>query len=125
MDNQTRAREAVRRAMAEKGLNNADITRATKLDKSTVGDFLSGERWPRPATLVRFDEALGWDAGTIDGIARGVIDPDVRPTDQTPEGVLLDIDLSDLPERDRELVVAAARLKALEVAREVRRTMGE
>lgn len=125
MDSQTQAREAVRRAMAEQGLNNADITRATKLDKSTVGDFLGGERWPRPATLVRIDEALGWSPGTIDGIARGVISPDVGGVENTPQGVLLDIDLSDLPEQDRDLVVAAARLRALEVAREVRRSMGE
>lgn len=124
MDTREQARDAVRTAMGQQGLSIAAVTRATNLDKATIGDFLAGDRWPRPASLTKLDEALGWAPGTIDRISRG-IETDVRPTNDDPTGVLLDIDLTDLNERDRDLVVTAARLRALEVAREVRRGIEE
>jgi|GEM_PF-3009727 len=110
--------------MGQQGLSIAALTRTTSLDKATIGDFLAGTRWPRPASLTKLDVALGWAPGTIDRISRG-IEADVRPPSQDASGVLLDIDLTDLDEHDRDLVITAARLRALEVAREVRRGIEE
>jgi len=117
---------AINAELARLGMTPGQLAREIGIDPGTLTDLLSGARKPKSPTQGKIERYFQWPAGTIAEVlaGRGVL-PDVSGTSDTPDGVLLDIDLSDLPERDRELVVAAARLKALEVAREVRRTMGE
>ncbi|QZN86941.1 helix-turn-helix transcriptional regulator [Cellulomonas sp. C5510] len=117
---------AINAELARLGMTPGQLAREIGIDPGTLTDLLLGARKPKSPTQGKIERYFQWPAGTIAEVlaGRGTL-PDVSATSDTPDGVLLDIDLSDLPERDRELVIAAARLKALEVAREVRRTMGE
>lgn len=132
MTNQDNARKTIRDQMARKGLTQADLVRATGLDKSTVSDLIAGNRWPRSTTLVKLDRALGWSPGTIEGISRGDVDPaevggvSARQQD-AHDGVLLDVGeaLDGLTDVQRDEALTAAKLRMLEVAREIRRQMGD
>lgn len=70
--------------MAAKGWNVRDLVRESGVDAGTLGDFLSGQRWPRIATRGRIESALGWDPGTISAIEDG---ENVGPPDQAAEYV--------------------------------------
>lgn len=50
----------VQAQMRRLGMSRSDLARVTDLDLGTIGDFLNGHRWPRPATRVAISQALGW-----------------------------------------------------------------
>lgn len=58
-------RHAVTAEMAHRGWNIQQLHEASGLDKSTLGDFLDGSRWPRIKTLGALEKAVEWPAGTI------------------------------------------------------------
>lgn len=70
---QQRARRAVEAATTAKGWGVKELSDAAALDAGTVGDFLSGSRWPRMGTRGKIEIALGWPGGTIAAIAAGEI----------------------------------------------------
>lgn len=119
------AREAVLNELGTRGLDRTYLATEANVDPATLRDFLNGTRWPRPATLTKLDRALGWEPGTLAGIARGA--PAVSGGDHT-DGVLLDMDeaaYADLTPSEREEAVAAAKLAFTRTAREIRTTRGE
>lgn len=128
-----RAREAVERQMIAFGWNISDLARNSGLDVGTVGDFISGQRWAQPATQNKLEQALGWAAGSIVLITRGgepvtAVDVEtVGPGDQDAD-VLASLPpeaLEGLDAADRAEVIAAAKLSALEKAREIRRRLDQ
>lgn len=74
-EGQSRARLAVQAAMAARGMNPGDLARKGNVDPGTVGDFLSGQRWPKLRTQGRIEDALGWPAGTIAAVVNGAEPP--------------------------------------------------
>lgn len=60
-----RARLAVKTELSRRGWNVQDLTNATGVNRSTLGDFLNGERWPQVRTLSAIEKTLGWAAGTF------------------------------------------------------------
>lgn len=79
------ARLALRRALAAKGWNPADLSRAAGVDQGTVLDFLNGNRTPQIKTRGRMEQAVGWPAGTLDDIAAGHEPPLVELDEQDDE----------------------------------------
>lgn len=124
------ARDAVRAAMADREVEVAEVSRATRLDPGTIADFLNGSRWPRNASLAKLDAYFGWEPGTLANMAARSepTDSDVRGQRQDPSsGVLLDLDdqvLAGLTPAEREEVVTAAKLSAIKAAREIRQSKG-
>lgn len=121
MDNKQRARAAVRTRMAEKQMNNSDLTRMTHLDSGTVDDFLADVRWPRPATLAKLEAALQWPAGTLADIANGGEPPDVGAEGEDRR-VIIDVDpetYSDLDTAELAEAVATAKATFLKVVRQI------
>lgn len=85
-------RVAVQAEMGHRGWNIAQLRDATGIDNGTLGDFLSGQRWPQIKTQGAIERALGWPAGTIAGMLAGSPAPAVGgPTedDETDIGDLL------------------------------------
>lgn len=70
-------RIAVKAEMSHRGWNIKQLGDASGLDKSTVGDFLDGSRWPRIKTLGALERALDWPAGTITAMLEGAGAPRV------------------------------------------------
>jgi len=66
-----RARTAVRRALAARNWNPADLARAADVDEGTVLDFINGVRTPQLKTRGKLEAALDWPAGTLDDVASG------------------------------------------------------
>lgn len=141
-------RTRVIREMSARGWNQADLVRASGLTPDTVSDFLTGKRWPQQSTRAKIAEGLGWTGDSLTLIEMGR-DPiivgigaagsahinvggnqrteTVGPVDQDA-GVLASLPpeaLAGLDEADRAEVIAAAKLSALEKAREIRRRLGE
>lgn len=117
-----RARRAVRAVMSQRGWNPTDLAKAAGIDMGTAGDFLSGARWPRQKNQGKIETALEWKAGTIAEIEAGADPPGSVPAPEQG-GVLLSLPpevLEGLSPTEREEVVAAARLTALQKAREIR-----
>lgn len=124
-DNRQTARDAVRKRMAAKGWNASDLAREAELTLSTVTEFLNGVRWSRGRSLAAIDVAIGWEPGTIEGIAHGAPVPYVSPVEEHLTGVLLDLApdaYADLQPAEREEALAAAKTTFLERAREIRRS---
>lgn len=125
------ARGRVRAALGERGWTAAELSREARVDMGTVGDFLNGNRWPQVSTQRKIDLALGWIPGTINSIARGEPAPTTAETvgdEDQDAGVLLSLPpeaLEGLDAIDREEVIAAARLSALQAAREIRRRLDQ
>lgn len=118
-------RAAVQADLASTGETPGRYAQTVGIDPGTLADFLAGRRTPKSPTQAKLESRLGWGAGTIANVVAGRAEiPDVGGGAQTP-GVSLDIDLSDLSPTDREEVIAAARLTALERARAIRRSLGE
>jgi len=69
------ARAAIKRALAARGWNAADLARDTGKDEGTILDFLNGLRTPQLKTRGLIETALGWPAGAIDDIAAGGLIP--------------------------------------------------
>lgn len=126
----TWARVRVNRELSARGWNVVDLAREADLDAGTVGDFLAGKRWPQIATRGKIAVALGWTADSIDRLAQG-LDP-VTADGETvgrggqDAGVLLDLPpevLEGLSPAARDEVITAAKLSALQTAREIRRRL--
>lgn len=66
-----RVRIAAQGAMSALGWNIADLVSASGRDRSTISDFLSGERWPQTATLGAISKALGWPDTAVAEILAG------------------------------------------------------
>lgn len=73
----TAVRVAVQAELGHRGWNIAQLRDATGTDNGTLGDFLSGARWPRIKTLGAIEKALGWPAGTIASMLAGGPAPSV------------------------------------------------
>lgn len=124
---QDKAREAVLDELAARGIAKNAFAKAAGVDPATLRDFLAGRRWPQSPTQVKIEDALGWDRGTLDRIARGVVDAPVGDSHHTG-GVLLDVDESayaDLTPAEREEAITAAKLAFHRTAREIRLHRGE
>lgn len=123
MPDYDKAREVVRAALRARSIEPTRLAREAKLDPSTVLDFLSGDRWPRSNSLGKIEEYFDWAPGYLDRVARGMEEPTVGASAQAAAGILLDIDasaLDGLSLEERDEVVTAAKLRALQVAREIR-----
>lgn len=123
MPDYDKAREAVRVALRERSMEPIQLAREAKLDPGTVHDFLNGQRWPRSTSLGKIETYFDWPLGYLDRVARGLAEADVAPSLQAADGILLDIDakaLEGLSLEERDEVVTAAKLRALQVAREIR-----
>lgn len=122
-------RQRVETELSNRGWNIADLAREAGTDPGTVGDFLGGSRWPQYATRSRIATALGWTPDSIALIERGAEPmPGTVGTSTQDAGVLLDMPpeaLEGLGPAEREEVITAAKLSALEKAREIRRRQGE
>ncbi len=118
-------RTAVAADLASAGETSGRYAQRIKIDPGTLADFLAGRRTPKAPTQAKLEAALGWDPGTIANVIAGRSEVPVVGGAGEADGVLLDIDLSDLSPSDREEVIAAARLTALERARSIRRSLGE
>lgn len=124
-DRQAAVVAAIGQALARKQWNSTDLARNADLSVDTVGDLLNGRRWPRAATLAKVEAALGWEPGVISASLAGStqIWVAVGGDAQDAEEVLLHLPAAafdGLPEVEREEVIAAARLAALEKARQIR-----
>lgn len=135
-------RERIKDELTTRSWNIADLAREAGVDSGTIGDFVNGVRWPQMATRSKIAMAFGWTPDSLGRIERG--EPPVPATisrgtgtsevyeivgavDQDA-GVLLSLPedaLQGLTPAEREEVVTAAKLKALETAREIRRRLNE
>ena len=52
------ARPLARKAQADRDWTNGVLAEAAGVDRATIGDFMSGKRWPRKATLESIESAL-------------------------------------------------------------------
>lgn len=66
-----RVRVAVKGEMGRRGWNIQQLIDQSKLDRSTLGDFLDGKRWPQSRTLGAIEKALEWPAGSIADMLEG------------------------------------------------------
>lgn len=73
------ARLAVAREVARMGTDGTKLAVNAGVHPQTVQALLAGTRWPSLRTLGKLDAALGWPAGTLNGIA----EEDVAPADET------------------------------------------
>lgn len=127
------ARQRVANELAARQMNPAEFSRAAGVDNDTVSDFLAGKRWPQLATRSKLATALGWTPNSIDYLVDlhepSVLDEGevVRPADDDVPvlGSLPPDALEGLSPADRAEVIAAAKLSALQTAREIRRRLGE
>lgn len=115
--NQMRASAAVQAEMAEREWNNAHLRTATAepgrppVDAGTIGDFLSGKRWPKTGTQGRIEKALGWKPGTLNAIARGAEPPASAQPGRTSarqrerEDYYAVVRASSLSERDKRILI--------------------
>ena len=60
-----RASLAIRARMNETGATVPSLAKKAGIDQATIRSLLSAQRWPRKATLVRLNKALGWPEGEI------------------------------------------------------------
>jgi transcriptional regulator with XRE-family HTH domain len=96
-----------------KGLTQAELGDAVGVSKGSVRNWETGGKTPRDA-LPRLEQVLEVDLGS-----GGYVGPDREDAD----GVLLDLPdeaLEGLTEAERDEVITAARLAALQRAREIR-----
>jgi predicted DNA-binding transcriptional regulator AlpA len=85
-----RVRVAVKGEMGRRGWNIQQLIDASGLDRSTLGDFLDGKRWPQSRTLGAVEKALGWPVSSIALMLEGG-DPPVGgdPAPESAAGPLL------------------------------------
>ncbi len=65
------ARQTAWSAMTARNWTQGDLAEKAGADPATIGDFLAGRRWPRPATLGRIEAALGMSSGTLATLGAG------------------------------------------------------
>lgn len=63
--------------MSQRRWTNTELSKRASVDLNTIGDFLSGARWPKSPTQGGIEFALGWPPGTISAIAAGMEVPPV------------------------------------------------
>lgn len=66
-----RVMKEARGRAAQMGLSNAEVARRAQLDPATVGDFFSGKRWPRVATLNKIEVVIGLESGSLEAAVEG------------------------------------------------------
>lgn len=76
-EGRTRARLAIQAEMSHRRWTNTELSKRAGVDINTIGDFLSGARWPKSPTQGRLEAALEWPPGTISAIAAGMEVPPV------------------------------------------------
>ena len=102
------AAQAANDVLHEHGWNVRDLAQAADLDPGTVGDFLSGVRWPRTGTRGRLEQALGLTPGTLQRIAEGKpLREQAQP--EQPVGLGLDAEADGLTPEEIEPVLAIVR----------------
>jgi hypothetical protein len=130
-DGRANARAKIAEAMADRGWNVSDLARAANIDVGTAGDLMNAIRWPQRATQNKIELALGWSPGSIGSYQRGEEPPPSSETVGTrtqDDGVLLSMPpeaLEGLSPADREEVITAAKLSALQTARAIRRRLDD
>jgi lambda repressor-like predicted transcriptional regulator len=77
-EGRTRARLAILAEMSHRRWTNTELSRRAGVDINTIGDFLSGARWPKSPTQGRIESALGWPPGSITAVAAGVDPPSLE-----------------------------------------------
>ena len=85
-----RAREAIREALPEVGLQNLDAI----LGEGGTCDFLEGAGWPVAGQVTDIEKALGWPAGTINHIVERS-PSDLSGTEQAIATMVHDMDEAD------------------------------
>lgn len=122
--NGDQARSLVIAEISRQGISQRKVAEEAGIDIGTLGDFLSGTRWPRPATLEKIERYFRWKAGTLENTARGLpVEP--TPPDVSAGGVLLDVSDSafdGLTADEREEVILATKVALLQKAREIRQS---
>jgi transcriptional regulator with XRE-family HTH domain len=108
-------------------LNYTELASRAKLSggltRQTVSAFMTGRTWPNATTLTKLDRALGWEPGTIGGIATGSITSPEPPKPESPPEQNLGIMIGwpdDFTDEERQEWEAAIRLTAAERTRTIR-----
>lgn len=117
---------AINAHMAAEGYTRAQFARRVGIDPGTLGDLLDGKRQPKAPTQGKLERYFEWPAGTIAEVVAGRASlGDVGASSQDAPGVMLDLGdaVAGLSPLDAEEVLAAAKLRALERAREIRRSL--
>jgi transcriptional regulator with XRE-family HTH domain len=85
-------RVAVKGEMGRRGWNIQQLMDATGLDRSTLGDFLEGKRWPQSRTLGAVEKALEWPVSSIALMLEGgdppVVSGDTEDADHEEDTLL-------------------------------------
>lgn len=105
-------REVYAALMARKIVNHSQISRATGLSPKTVRTFFSGTRWPNAETLLKFEEVLKWEPGTIQTqseIYDETAAADIEPRNPTERAILA----SNMSELDKLRTVLMLRREPL------------
>lgn len=86
----TAVRIAIQAELSHRGWNITQLRDETGIDNGTLGDFLSGQRWPQLRTLGRIEKAVEWPPGTIATMLAGGPSPTVgAPADDAEHEELL------------------------------------
>lgn len=75
MTDGTASATRVREALRARRWSQADLSRASGVDKNTISDFLTGKRRPADFTLAKIEAALGLIPGTLAALGE---DPERR-----------------------------------------------
>jgi hypothetical protein len=120
---------ALNAEMAARRLTRSAFAKMLHMDPGTLGDLLDGKRRPKAPTQGKIETYFEWPAGTVAEVLAGRRGlpgtARVSPVEQAFARALLDLDLSDLPPAAQEEVITAARLTALQKAREIRKSLEE
>lgn len=80
-----RVRVAVKGEMGRRGWNIQQLMDESGLDRSTLGDFLDGKRWPQSRTLGAIERALDWPVSSIAQMLEGGEPPAVGGDVKDPD----------------------------------------
>jgi lambda repressor-like predicted transcriptional regulator len=127
-----RARRRINEELAKIPMSPTDLSRKAGVDPDTVADFLSGRRWPQVGNRHKIAVALNWTPESIELIVGGgepvVAGAETVGADDQDAGVLASLPpeaLEGLDAAERAEVIAAAKLSALQTAREIRRRLDQ
>ncbi|MCU1677672.1 MAG: hypothetical protein JWM93_2430 [Frankiales bacterium] len=90
------ARNRVIAEMAQRRMAIGELALAAKVDKGTIGDFLSGARFPQPKTLSKIELALNLAPGLLTYLANG---------EETSDIGGLAVDLRGVDSQDEVVIV--------------------